>query len=128
MSLADKVQMRAFGYSVCPPEDPADCASWTMHPPHDDSTVWLAKDEDEGWEKAAKHWHDKNIAASLASQIDDTRLAVGSEAMQQAAQVYTYIKAASKTEPGLKPVAEQLGARFRKAGKPKTPIESPAKG
>jgi hypothetical protein len=61
------------------------------------------------------------IAASVASQIDDTRLAVGSEAIQQATQVYNYVKTASKTEPGLKPVAAQLGERFRKASKPKTP-------
>jgi hypothetical protein len=68
------------------------------------------------------------IAASVASQIDDTRLAVGSEAMQQATQVYNYVKTASRTEPGLKPVAEQLGERFRKAGKPKTPPQPPIKG
>jgi hypothetical protein len=68
------------------------------------------------------------LAASLASQIDDTRLAVGSEAMQHASQVYTYVKAASKTEPGLKPVAAQLGERFRKAGKPKTTPQPATKG
>lgn len=63
------------------------------------------------------------LAASVTSQIDDTRLAVGGEAMQQASQVYTYVKAASKNTPGLKPVAEQLGERFRKAGKPKPPVQ-----
>lgn len=61
------------------------------------------------------------MIASLASQIDDTRLAVGGEAMQQATQVYTYAKTAARTTPGLKPVAEQLGGRFKKAGKPKPP-------
>jgi hypothetical protein len=61
------------------------------------------------------------LAASVASQIDDTRLALGGEAMQQANQVYTYVKAASKTTPGLKPIAEQLGERFQKAGKQKKP-------
>ncbi|HJQ26724.1 MAG TPA: hypothetical protein VKA60_22600 [Blastocatellia bacterium] len=59
------------------------------------------------------------LAASVASQIDDTRLAVGAEAMQEATQVYSYVKTAAKTTPGLKPVAEQLGERFQRAGKQK---------
>ncbi|MDQ3743623.1 MAG: hypothetical protein M3444_04510 [Acidobacteriota bacterium] len=59
------------------------------------------------------------LASSVASQIDDTRLAVGGEAMRQATQVYNYVKEASKTTPGLKPLADQLGERFQKAGKPK---------
>jgi hypothetical protein len=59
------------------------------------------------------------LAASVASQIDDTRLAVGGEAMRQATQVYNYVREAAKTTPGLKPVAEQLGERFQKAGKAK---------
>lgn len=58
------------------------------------------------------------VVAQLASEIDDTRLAVGGEAMPQATQVYNYVKAAVKTSPGLKPVADQLGARFQKASKP----------
>ena len=57
------------------------------------------------------------LAASVASQIDDTRIAVGGEAMQQAMQVYNYTKTAAKITPGLKPVAEQLSERFQKAGK-----------
>lgn len=61
------------------------------------------------------------LAASVASQIDDTRVAVGGEAMQQASQVYTYVKTASKVTPGLRPIAEQLGERFKRAGKSKQP-------
>jgi hypothetical protein len=61
------------------------------------------------------------VVAQLASEIDDTRLAVGGEAMQEATQVYNYVKAAVKTSPGLKPVADQLGERFQKATKSKTP-------
>jgi hypothetical protein len=60
------------------------------------------------------------LADSVRSQLDDTRMAVGSEAMASATQGYGYIKAAAKTEPGLKPVAEQLGERF-KATKSKDP-------
>jgi len=54
---------------------------------------------------------------SLTSQIDDTRLAVGGEAMKAASQVYKYAQAAEDTTPGLKTIVEQLGERFQKAGK-----------
>ena len=59
------------------------------------------------------------LASSVASQIDDTRLAVGGEAMEEARQVYKYIKAAAETTPGLKPIADQLGERFQRASSPK---------
>jgi len=65
------------------------------------------------------------LASSLASRLDDTRLAVGGEAMQQATLVYNYVKTAAKNTPGLKPIAEQLGERFQKSRKPKEP-KSPA--
>lgn len=61
------------------------------------------------------------LAASVASQIEDTRMAAGMDAMQQAIQLYNYVKTAAKTTPGLKPIAEQLGERFKRAGKAKTP-------
>ena len=61
------------------------------------------------------------LASSVASRIDDTRLAVGSEAMQQATQVYNYVKTAAKNTPGLKPLTEKLGERFQKSRKPKEP-------
>jgi hypothetical protein len=61
----------------------------------------------------------QTIAESVASQIDDTRLAVGGEAMQAASQVYNYIKTAAKTTPGLRPLADQLGERFQKASRQK---------
>jgi hypothetical protein len=64
------------------------------------------------------------LADSVASQIDDTRLAVGGEAMRQATQVYNYVKEAAKTTPGLKPLSDQLGERFQKAGTPK-PAQTP---
>jgi len=55
------------------------------------------------------------IVAQVASKIDDTRLAAGSEAMNEASDVYNYVKAAVKNTPGLKPVADQLGQLFQQA-------------
>jgi uncharacterized phage infection (PIP) family protein YhgE len=68
----------------------------------------------------------RTLAASLTDRIDDTRMAVGSEAMQEASQAYNYLKAAVGTVPGLKPTVDQLGARFQKAGGQRTPVPVPA--
>jgi len=56
----------------------------------------------------------------LSEQVDDTLLAVGSEAMISSLTVYDYVKTAAKKTPGLKSVAEQLGHLFR-AMKSRTP-------
>ncbi|MEH1997324.1 MAG: hypothetical protein V7L00_00840 [Nostoc sp.] len=61
----------------------------------------------------------------LSEQVDDTLMAVGSEAMTSSLTVYDYVKTASKKTPGLKSVAEQLGERFKVIGKgksAKTPV------
>jgi hypothetical protein len=61
----------------------------------------------------------------LTEQVDDTLMAVGSEAMTSSLTVYDYVKTASKRTPGLKTVAEQLGERFKAIGKgksAKTPV------
>ena len=55
------------------------------------------------------------LANQIAEQIDDTRMAVGGEAMRQAMQTYDYVKTGAKTNPGLKTVADELGERFRKS-------------
>ncbi|MEQ9553487.1 MAG: hypothetical protein RIM23_28175 [Coleofasciculus sp. G3-WIS-01] len=49
----------------------------------------------------------------LTEKVDDTLIAVGSEAMKTSLTVYDYVKMASKTTPGLKSVAEQLKERFK---------------
>ncbi|MCG8367745.1 MAG: hypothetical protein MJA27_30980 [Pseudanabaenales cyanobacterium] len=49
----------------------------------------------------------------LTEKVDDTLLAVGSEAMNSSLSVYDYVKAAAKRQPGLKSVAAQLGERFK---------------
>lgn len=68
------------------------------------------------------------LAEQIVSQLDDTRLAIGSEAMQAAIQAYKYIQTAAKTTPGLKPVAEQLGERFQRANKQKEPGQAAGSG
>ncbi|MEH2059920.1 MAG: hypothetical protein V7K97_27950 [Nostoc sp.] len=56
----------------------------------------------------------------LTEQVDDTLMAVGSEAMTSSLTVYDYVKTASKKTPGLKTVAEQLGERFKAIGRGKS--------
>lgn len=49
----------------------------------------------------------------LTEQVDDTLMAVGSEAMSSSLTVYDYVKTAAKKTPGLKTLAQQLGERFK---------------
>ena len=63
------------------------------------------------------------VIAQLASDNDDTRVAVGGEAMKGGTTVYNYVKAAVASTPGLKPVADQLGARFEKTKKQAAPAK-----
>jgi hypothetical protein len=49
----------------------------------------------------------------LTEQVDDTLLAVGSEAMSSSLTVYDYVKTAAKKTPGLKVISEQLGTLFK---------------
>lgn len=49
----------------------------------------------------------------LTEQVDDTLMAVGSEAINSGLSVYDYVKAAAKKIPGLKTIADQLGERFK---------------
>ena len=56
------------------------------------------------------------IMGSLSEKINDTSMAMGSEAMKQALDVYDYVKTAAKRTPGLKSVAAELGQRFKDQG------------
>lgn len=49
----------------------------------------------------------------LTEKVDDTRMAVNSEAMNSSLTVYSYVKTAAKMTPGLKAIAEQLSERFK---------------
>ncbi|MEH2201317.1 hypothetical protein [Nostoc sp.] len=62
----------------------------------------------------------------LTEQVDDTLMAVGSEAMGSSLTVYDYVKTAAKKTPGLKSLAEQLGERFKAIKKKpaKTAVDS----
>lgn len=59
------------------------------------------------------------LVNTLAEKLNDTTMAVGSEAMRSSLAVYDYVKTASKSEAGLKSVAEQLQQRFKKQTKNK---------
>lgn len=49
----------------------------------------------------------------ITEKVDDTLMAVGSEAMTTSLEVYDSVKSGAKRNPGLKTVAEQLGERFK---------------
>src|SRR5437588_6272967 len=57
----------------------------------------------------------------LASDVDDTAMAVGSDTVNAAAKLYGYVKVGAKDNPGLKPIAEQLGKAFKRANAKATP-------
>lgn len=66
------------------------------------------------------------VVRQLSEQVDDTLLAVGSEAMSSSLTVYDYVKTATKKTPGLKNLAEQLGDRFKAIrSKPVKPPSNP---
>lgn len=51
--------------------------------------------------------------APIAEMVEHTTMAVGSEAFAEARTVYSYVKTAAKTTPGLQGVADKLGERFK---------------
>jgi hypothetical protein len=51
---------------------------------------------------------------SLAEKVNDTLLAVGSEALNSSLFVYAYVQTASDSTPGLKNIAEKLKERFKR--------------
>ena len=53
--------MRALGYQVLPPEPNSDSTCWRMIAPQYPNTEYLAADQAEGWRKAERHWHARNL-------------------------------------------------------------------
>lgn len=56
---------------------------------------------------------------ALQEKVNDTLLAVGSEAMSEALEVYAYVQTAAPKTPGLKSVAEKLKERFKRQSRRK---------
>ena len=64
----------------------------------------------------------RTVIEQLFSDIDDTTMAFGSDTVNAAAKLYGYVKAGAVDNPGLKPIAAQLGEAFKKANtKPAPP-------
>ena len=57
----------------------------------------------------------RTVIEQIFSDVDDTTMAVGSDTVNAAAKLYGYVKAGAKDNPGLKPIAEQLGEAFKRA-------------
>ena len=58
----------------------------------------------------------KSLVDSLQEKLDNTYMAVGSEAMVASLEVYAYVQTAADRTPGLKSVADKLKDRFRAQG------------
>jgi hypothetical protein len=66
----------------------------------------------------------KSLVDSLQEKLDNTYMAVGSEAMVASLEVYAYVQTAADRTPGLKSVAEKLKERFkRQSAKKDTPAK-----
>jgi hypothetical protein len=55
----------------------------------------------------------KQLVDSLKEKLDNTYMAVGSEAMVASLEVYAYVQTAGDRTPGLKSVAQKLKERFK---------------
>ena len=58
----------------------------------------------------------ETVSTPLAEGISDTLMAVGSEAMKQANQVYDLVKVAAKSDSNMSGLAKQLGERYKGQG------------
>ncbi|WP_293894326.1 hypothetical protein [Flavobacterium sp.] len=58
---------------------------------------------------------------ALTEGLNDTILALGSDAMKQGDEVYGFLKLAAKTDANAKELVSQIGRRFRGQGNFKTP-------
>lgn len=69
------------------------------------------------------------LMQDLCAKLDDTLLAVGSEAMQQSLDVYAQVKLTAKRDAQLKATFEQLSTRYKGLGqrrKPNSNSEAPS--
>jgi len=56
---------------------------------------------------------------ALTEGLNDTLMALGSDAMKEADEVYNFLKLAAKTDANAKALVEQIGRRFKGQGKKK---------
>jgi len=61
---------------------------------------------------------------ALLEGIDDTMLAAGSDAMQYADLVYSYLKTGSKTNVGVKSITADIAKRFVKRSRPSAALKA----
>jgi hypothetical protein len=63
-------------------------------------------------------------AQALTEALNDTILALGSDSMKEADEVYSYLKMAAKSDSNAKAIVEQIGKRFKGQGnfKPKPTV------
>ncbi|MFL5729759.1 MAG: hypothetical protein ACJ75J_09770 [Cytophagaceae bacterium] len=62
---------------------------------------------------------------SLSEKVNDTLMAVGSEAMASSLQVYSYVRVGADHTPGLKSVEEKMNARFKRHPRKKSSETTP---
>ena len=65
----------------------------------------------------------KTLVDSLQEKIDNTYMAVGSEAMVASLEVYAYVQTAAPRTPGLGTVADKLRERFKGQGSKKATVQ-----
>lgn len=58
---------------------------------------------------------------AITELVKDTRLALGSDNMKQAGEVYSYIKLAAKSDVNAKTLTEQMAKRYKKSAKVEKP-------
>jgi hypothetical protein len=59
----------------------------------------------------------KTLVDSLSEKINNTYIAVGSEAMTASLEVYSYVQTAKDRTPGLQTLADEMKKRFKGQGK-----------
>ena len=62
----------------------------------------------------------ESVSKPLAEGISDTLLAVGTEAMKQANQIYALVKVAAKSDANMDTLRKQLAERYKNQGGKKT--------
>ncbi len=65
------------------------------------------------------------LLKGVTDGVDDTTMAVGSEAKRATLQFYDLLKNAAKTNPGLQPLVDELARLFQRESQPTPPTPTP---